>query len=96
MKALTDERVQDLNAKEKSFIHDLLSRLESSPGYDILSDREREVLEVLATGASNKEIAKTLYISISTVKSHIINIYSKLQVANRIEAVEKGRDKGII
>ena len=96
LKLLTDERGKDLNAKESSFIYDLLSRLESSPGHDILSDREREVLEVLATGASNKEIAKTLYISISTVKSHIINIYSKLQVANRIEAIEKGREKGII
>lgn len=96
LKLLKDERGTELNAKENCFINDLLSRLESSPGQDILSDREKEVLEVLATGASNKEIAKTLYISISTVKSHIINIYSKLQVTNRIEAIEKGREKGII
>ncbi len=96
LKLLKDERGKDLNAKEKSFLYDILSRLESSPGHNILSDREREVLEVLATGASNKEIAESLYISVSTVKSHIINIYSKLQVANRIEAIEKGREKGII
>lgn len=62
----------------------------------LLSVREIEVLEVLATGASNKEIAECLYISISTVKTHIISIYSKLQVSNRIEAIEKGREKGII
>ncbi|MCP1311945.1 LuxR C-terminal-related transcriptional regulator [Paenibacillus tyrfis] len=60
-----------------------------------LTDREREVLEVLATGASNKEIGERLCISLATVKTHIINIYSKLGVSGRIEAVEKARHLGL-
>ncbi|UNC91189.1 DNA-binding response regulator [Candidatus Contubernalis alkalaceticus] len=55
-----------------------------------------EVLQTLSTGASNKEIAKKLCISLSTVKTHIINIYSKLHVSNRVEAVETARMKGIL
>jgi LuxR family maltose regulon positive regulatory protein len=97
LKLLMSDRGKDLNVKENSFLCDLLLRLEEKKrSGDLLSDREIEVLEVLATGASNKEIAESLYISISTVKTHIINIYSKLQVSNRIEAIEKGREKGII
>jgi len=97
LKLLMDDRGKDLNVKENRFLYDLLLRLEEKRrSGGLLSVREIEVLEVLATGASNKEIAECLYISISTVKTHIISIYSKLQVSNRIEAIEKGREKGII
>ncbi|OPJ63323.1 LuxR C-terminal-related transcriptional regulator [Clostridium chromiireducens] len=58
---------------------------------EVLSSREMEVLEALINGLSNKEIGERLFISISTVKTHIINIYSKLGVKNRVEAVSKGR-----
>jgi len=61
----------------------------------ILSDREIDVIKEIAGGASNKEIAEHLCISIATVKSHIINIYSKLQVNNRISAVEAGKKYGV-
>jgi LuxR family maltose regulon positive regulatory protein len=50
-----------------------------------------EVLKALTDGASNKEIGEKLFISISTVKTHMINIYSKLGVKNRVEAVNEGR-----
>ncbi len=51
-----------------------------------LTPREREVLERIAAGASNDEIAKNLYISPSTVKTHAYNIYAKIRVPNRIQA----------
>jgi ATP/maltotriose-dependent transcriptional regulator MalT len=57
----------------------------------LLTDRELEVLQVLVTGATNKQIAETLCISVATVKTHIIHIYTKLEVSNRVEALEKAR-----
>jgi DNA-binding NarL/FixJ family response regulator len=52
-----------------------------------LSEREREVLELAASGMSNKEIAKRLTISVNTVKFHLRTIYSRLGVRNRVEAM---------
>ena len=54
--------------------------------YDDLSKRELEVLKVLATGMSNQEIADTLYISLKTVKTHVSNIFTKLEVSDRTQA----------
>jgi len=51
-----------------------------------LSDREREVLRLVAEGRSNREIADALYLSESTVRSHIHNIFAKLQLTNRVQA----------
>lgn len=59
-----------------------------------LSKRELEVLRVVATGASNQETARCLFISPATVKKHLENIYSKLRVRNRMEAVAKARELG--
>lgn len=56
------------------------------PGHD-LTDREREVLALLVQGLSNQDIAEKLVISHSTVKNHVSNILSKLNAANRAEAV---------
>ncbi|MBD3581087.1 response regulator transcription factor [Flavobacterium selenitireducens] len=56
---------------------------------DILSKREQEVLELLSKGFLYKEIAEKLNISISTVKRHLNSIYTKLQVQNKVEAVNK-------
>ena len=56
---------------------------------DNLTEREKEVLNELAKGSTNKQIAENLFISLSTVKSHIINIYGKLGVNNRVAAVNK-------
>lgn len=66
-----------------------LSKLQLTKKDNRLSIREAEVLEELSKGRTNKEIADTLCISLATVKSHIINIYNKLQVKNRIEAAHK-------
>lgn len=59
---------------------------EPPPGAD-LSEREREVLQLLVAGLSNPEIAARLCVSRSTAKAHVSNIFSKLEVSNRAEAV---------
>lgn len=56
---------------------------------NLLSAREIEVLDLINSGLSNKDIAEKLFISLSTVKTHINNIYKILEVKNRREAIEK-------
>ena len=63
--------------------------LPDDDGMASLSDREREVIDLLASGYRNKEIAEKLFISLSTVKSHIYKIYEKLHVSSRVEALNK-------
>ena len=63
---------------------------------DALSEREIEVLSLIAEGTSNKEIARDLCISQSTVKTHIQSIFQKLDVNDRTEAVTKAIRKGLI
>src|SRR5215212_3426991 len=57
-----------------------------------LSERELEVLALLASGRTNSEIARDLYVAVGTVKSHVNNIYRKLGARNRAEAVARARD----
>lgn len=61
-----------------------------------LSKREIEVLELLAQGFSNQEIADKLFVSLNTAKTHISNIYSKLNVKRRTQAIQKARDFALI
>jgi len=61
-----------------------------------LSEREVEVLRLVAAGASNKEIADRLFIAAGTVKNHITNILSKLGVRDRTQAALKGRDLDLV
>jgi DNA-binding NarL/FixJ family response regulator len=56
---------------------------------DILTTREKEVIELIAKGRMEKEVATELFISLKTVKTHISNIYTKLQVRTRVEALNK-------
>jgi DNA-binding NarL/FixJ family response regulator len=69
------------------------------PGEDAtpagLSEREREVLELIATGATNGEIAARLYLSPHTVKEHTSSVYRKLGVRNRAEAVQRAQRLGL-
>jgi len=60
-----------------------------------LTDREREVLELVARGQSNPDIAQTLYISEKTVRNHVSNLFTKLQVADRAHAIVRARSAGL-
>jgi two-component system, NarL family, response regulator LiaR len=61
-----------------------------------ISKRELEVLQHMAQGLSNKEIAEKLFISVSTVKTHANNLFDKLEVARRTQAIEKGKRLALI
>jgi LuxR family maltose regulon positive regulatory protein len=61
-----------------------------------LSQRELEVLRLLASGASNQEIAEELSIALTTARKHVSNIIGKLGVTNRTQAVSRGRDFGLL
>ena len=65
------------------------------PPFPELTDREREVLTLIARGANNSEIAAQLHISGKTVSNHISNIFNKLQVADRAQAIIKAREADI-
>lgn len=69
---------------------------EAGASQEILTDREYEVLSLLAKRLTNREIAEQLVISMPTVKSHTLNIYSKLGVNKRKQAVEKAVELGIL
>ena len=56
-----------------------------------LTGRECEILEMLASGRSNKEMARALEISPNTVKTHLARVYEKLEVRRRVQAIEKAR-----
>lgn len=63
---------------------------------NILTDREKEVLQLVITGATNKEIASALFISENTVKNHLCNILDKLHLQNRIQAAAYALREGLI
>jgi two-component system, NarL family, response regulator LiaR len=77
--------------RNENFVLDksLVSQLE-------LSKRELEILNLLAQGHSNQEIAAKLFVSLSTVKTHIQNLFEKLDVKRRIQAVEKAKRLNLI
>src|SRR5688500_18125852 len=62
----------------------------------VLTDRELEILQIIAKGLSNNEAAKALGLSRATIRTHLEHIYEKLDVTNRVEAVTEGIRQGII
>jgi LuxR family maltose regulon positive regulatory protein len=80
----------DLSGASSSYI------TQQQPIAEPLTAREQEVLQLMASGLSNPEIAQSLYIAVSTVKTHIKNIFGKLQVENRFKAIEKARALNLI
>ena len=67
-----------------------------NPQQDPLSERELEVLGLVARGATNREAAKQLFISEATVKTHLIHIYTKLDVGDRAAAVAEAFNRGLL
>lgn len=77
---------------------DYFTSAQASPHADVfpdLTEREREVLILIARGRSNAEIAAELSISLKTVRNHASNIFNKLQVADRTQAAIRARDAGL-
>ena len=62
----------------------------------LLTEREREVLDLIAAGSTNREIAQQLYLSPHTVKEHTSALYRKLQARNRAEAVRRAQRIGLL
>jgi len=60
-----------------------------------LTDREREILTMIAQGWSNTQIASRLVVSLKTVRNHVSNIFSKLEVADRTQAIMRARKAGL-
>jgi NarL family two-component system response regulator LiaR len=63
---------------------------------ELLSERESEVLKLVTSGMSNKEIAEKLFLSQRTVKAHLTSVFNKLNVASRSEAIVKGLQWGLV
>jgi len=83
----------------KAVVRDYLKRLEEGEGrksYDGLTDREKEVLTLVAEGASNEEIGRRLYISVKTVQTHRAHIMEKLELHDRTQLVRYAIRKGLI
>ncbi len=73
----------------------LIRRLDTDPATD-LTDREKDVLQLLASGARDKEIANQLFLSVNTVRFHITNIFQKLGVGSRTEAARVANERGLL
>ena len=73
-----------------------LARQESSPLTGPLTEREREVLGLLALGYSNEEMAAALVVAVGTVKAHVHQILVKLEVPSRTRAVARARELGLV
>jgi len=74
----------------------LVSSVSHQPLVEPLSQREMEVLYLIAQGLSNDEIGKQLFLALDTVKGHNRRIYDKLQVQRRTEAVARARQLGLL
>ena len=103
--AQTNPRIREyarqiLSAWEKSYApaHPDLARqsLASLPQAQSLSPREQEVLQQMAQGLTNQQIAERLVISVRTVKKHVENIHGKLNVQNRTQAAARARELGLL
>lgn len=88
--------IRNVAAGERYIPRDVAARLADRMLREDLTPRELEVLELLAQGCTNKQIAGTLNISDHTVRTHVNNIMDKLQVSDRTEAVANALRKGVI
>jgi LuxR family maltose regulon positive regulatory protein len=100
-------RMKDEGGRMKGYIHKLLAALGKQedvqpssfipqPLVEPLSERELEVLRLLAAGLESPEIARELIIGVSTARTHIKNIYGKLDVHGRVQAIERARALGLV
>ncbi|MBZ8176653.1 response regulator [Corynebacterium poyangense] len=92
------QAVLDTAARKRTLSAEVAQALATQLSFpdEALSQREIEILTLVATGASNKDIAADLFISLATVKTHLIHIYRKLRVDNRTAAVNEARRRGVL
>jgi two-component system, NarL family, response regulator DegU len=95
------ETIRRVHAGEVFIQPEIASRalremMRSTATAEPLSEREREVLVLLAQGASNKDMAEKLFITEGTVKNHVSNILAKLQAENRTQAADIARRQGLV
>lgn len=90
------ECVRKVHAGEICMLPTLVAKLAQGISSESLTGRELEVLAMLARGKSNKEIGLNLYISETTVKSHLRSIFTKLNVLSRTEAITVATQRGLI
>ena len=106
MKARPEQGRRDEGSGMNEYIHKLLaafdmqslqpSTLNPQPLVEPLSEREREVLQLVAQGLSNREISEQLFLALDTVKGHNRRIFGKLQVQNRTEAARRAQELGLL
>lgn len=92
---LKDKIEANLEPREKDFHHKIMNLCCVSLG-SLLTEREIEILGEMAKGLTNKAIGDKLFISVATVKTHILNIYRKLEVSSRVTAVDKAKQMHLI
>jgi DNA-binding NarL/FixJ family response regulator len=85
-----DTRIPDNAVAKKSISAQPVDMVEP------LTPRELEILQLIADGLTNPEIAETSFITVGTVKAHINSIYSKLAVQNRVQAVTRAQELGLV
>lgn len=88
--------IRRVNRGETCIPQSLVEKLATGLSSELLTGRELNVLDLLARGKSNKEISVNLYISETTVKSHLRNIFRKLNVLSRTEAVAVASRRGLV
>ncbi len=91
---LTTPKIKTVEIPSQRSSQFVLSKnLQSAKG---ISDREYEVLTLIASGHSNKEIAEELYISLSTVKTHTSRLFDKLDAKRRTQVIQKAKEAGLL
>lgn len=88
--------VRTLAAGGRSFDESVSTRLADCLTLPLLTQRESDVLSLLAAGACNKEIARRLAIALGTVKAHVRTLFDKLDVESRVQAIVVARARGIV
>lgn len=86
--------IRDIMKGKRIYAPELVDFVYEMDSENPLTDRESQVLELVAEGKTTKEIASTLFLSAGTVRNYISTILEKLQVSNRIEAIARVKEKG--